>query len=234
MTCWGGQFFLQCMEHGTLDVPLSLTVMRKIYVCLSGTWPRLSCNKLAAGHWKEMMNRERGRASIVYTCCWFIIIMSLSTCSCCPPILSFPTQLCQSCPWLYLLLSLILSLNILLILFFLSLIPSFCLSAFPPSSPLTSSLKGVFIHRWNCSIDPSHLKALYWLCQHYKAAGKDGRAGEQRRKQRWKRKQKTGLEEIKCKEGKGGTRLGIGMWLHQCAFTHTVCGCVCVCVDDLG
>ena len=28
------------------------------------------------------------------------------------------------------------------------------------------------------------------------------------------------LRGIKCKEVKGGTRLGIGMWLHQCAFTR--------------
>lgn len=75
-------------------------------------------HKLAAGHRNEMMRwwkvREGGRESFEYTCCWFIIIWSLTTCSSSPAIL-FPQTPPPRCPWPYCLISLILCFTICLI-----------------------------------------------------------------------------------------------------------------------
>lgn len=99
-------------------------------------------HKLAAGHRNVTMHwwkvREGGRESFDYTCCWFIIIWSLSTCSSSAAILFLQTQP-SHCPWPYCLILLILCFTIRLIS---PLFPSFFLPLplFLPSPLLPSDL----------------------------------------------------------------------------------------------
>lgn len=143
-------------------------------------------------------------------------------------------------PWLYRLLSLILSFNILLYL--LSLHPPPPLPFPPPPlwPPLSSPLCV-----WRCLLCRDETVALTRLTGRLfigfisiirlpekktdGAPGKSEGGSKDERENRGKKKQ--GWRKWNVKRGRAGTCLGIGVRLHQCAYTWV---CVYVRVDDLG